>query len=187
MQRKHNEIKRKPVDINVIVIQGVLFVSLGLVILVDLAEYPSHLDVKQEKHGRENIKVIPVDLHDDPAIGQILLIMVDLSEVEIEEVELLVEYTALIEEYLARSQDEADVFTTGVIQQLLKNLHESDPKVDKSNLIYQVLHRFILFGVVFVVSACIDGEVAPNKKRHMQDQVARSQPESIQRFAKSHS
>mgnify|MGYP006113300885 CR=1 FL=1 len=53
-------------------------------LLFIFAENTSYLDVKQEDYRRENIKIIPIDLHDYPAIGQVLLVMINFRVVEIQ-------------------------------------------------------------------------------------------------------
>ena len=95
-------------------------------LLFIFAENTSYLDVKQEDYRRENIKIIPIDLHDYPAIGQVLLVMINIRVVEIQKIELLEKYAALIEEDLARCQDETNVFSARVVKHLLYKLHERD-------------------------------------------------------------
>ena len=136
-------------------------------LLFIFAENTSYLDVKQEDYRRENIKIIPIDLHDYPAIGQVLLVMINIRVVEIQKIELLEKYAALIEEDLARCQDETNVFSARVVKHLLYKLHERDWKVDKSHLVYQVFHRFILLGIITVIHTCINCEVASYEKCNM--------------------
>ena len=102
MEKKHNEIECKPIDIHIIILKSILLISLSFMLLFIFAKYSSHLDVEQEDYRRENIKIVAIDLHYDPAIGQVLLIMVNISKVEVQKVELLVKDPTLIKEDLAR-------------------------------------------------------------------------------------
>lgn len=126
MEEKHDEVKCKPIDIYVIIFKCILLVSLSLMLQIVFAKYSSHFNIKQEDYRGENIKVVTIDLHDNPAVCQVFLVMVNFGVLEVQQVELLEKNATLIEEDLARSQDQTNVFKAIVIKHLLHKLHESD-------------------------------------------------------------